>query len=67
MLSIKDESSFLLPKLLITGLCNSAKSFFEIISFLIPLPEVFYQKIFKPLKKELFNIDHILDVKSLIT
>ena len=67
MLSIKDESSFLLPKLLIIGLCNSAKSFFEIISFLIPLPEVFYQKIFKPLKKELFNIDHILDVKSLIT
>ena len=51
MLSIKDESSFLLPKLLIIGLCNSAKSFFEIISFLIPLAEVFGQKIFKPLKK----------------
>ena len=44
------------------GLCNSAKYFFKIISFLIPLPEVFYQKIYEPLKKDPFDIDDILDV-----
>ena len=45
------------------GLCNSsADSLLDIISFLIPLPEAFNQKIYKPLKQDLFDTHHILDV-----
>ena len=47
ILSIKDECTFLFLSYLINGLCNSsAISLLEIFSFVIPLLEVFYQKIF---------------------
>ena len=50
ILSIKGECTFLLLNFLIVGLCNSsANCLFEIFSFLIPVPEVFYQKIYRPL------------------
>ena len=64
MLSIKVGCTFLFfsCKFLIIGLCNSsANSLLQIISFLIPLPEVFLSKIYKPLKQDLFDIHHILD------
>ena len=53
MLSIKDECTSLFSDFVIIGLCNSsansrvAKSkgrCFEMLSFLIPLPDVFYKK-----------------------
>ena len=63
ILSIKGECTFLLLNFLIIGLCNSsANSWIEIFSFLIPLPKVFYQKIDKPLKQDLFDIYRILDL-----
>ena len=62
ILSIKGECTFLLLNFLIIGSCNSsANSLLEIISFLLPLPEVFYQKIYKPLKQVHVDIHHISD------
>ena len=41
-------------------MCNSsANSLLELFSFLIPLPEAFYEKIYKLLKQDLFDIHHI--------
>ena len=66
---IKCECTFLLPNLLITGLCNSpANCLLDIISFLIvPLEvdlstgeAVFYQKIYKPLTQVYVDRYHIL-------
>ena len=62
ILSIKGECTFLLLNFRIIGLCNSsANSLLGIFSFLILLPEVFYQKICKPLKQDPLDIHHILD------
>ena len=62
ILSIKIECTFLSLNFLIIGLCNSsANSWFDIFSFLISLPEVFYQNIYIPLKQDLFDIHPILD------
>ena len=63
ILPIKGECTFLLLNFLIIGLCSSsANCLLEIISFLIPLPEgFFYQKIYKPLKQDPFDIHHISD------
>ena len=62
ILSIKGDCTFLLLHFLIIGLCNSsANSLFEIFSFLIPLPEAFYQKSYRPLKQVCVDIHHILD------
>ena len=67
ILSVKDEYIFLFLNFLITDLCNSsANSLFEMFSFLTLLPEnlfahvaeVFYQKIYKPLKQDHFDIHH---------
>ena len=52
MLSIKGECTFLQSNFLIICLCNSSANFLlEIFSFLIPLPEVFLPKVYKPLKQ----------------
>ena len=63
ILSLKNESNFLFLNFLIIGLCDSsANSLLDIISFLIALPDVsFYQKFYKPLKKDRFDIHHVLD------
>ena len=46
ILSIKDEYTYLFFNFLIVGSCNSSANYlFDIFSFLIPLAEVFYQKI----------------------
>ena len=51
ILSMKGECIFLLLKFLIIGLFNSrANSLLEIFSLLIPLPGLFYQNIYRPLK-----------------
>ena len=61
ILSIKGECTFHLLNFLIISFCNSsADCLFEIFSFLIPLPEVFYQKIYRPLKR-VHDIHLILD------
>ena len=72
----KDEHSLNFSSFLIVGFCNSsAKSRFGIISLLTAPPanlfhvvkeplrttEVFYQKIYKQLKQNPFDILHILD------
>ena len=45
-LSIKGGCTFLLSSFLITGFCSSfANSLLKIFSFLIPLPELFHEKI----------------------
>ena len=45
ILFMKVKCTFLFLNFLIIGLCNSsAYSLVEIISFLMPLPEFFYQK-----------------------
>ena len=63
ILSIKGKCTFLLLNFPIIGLCNYfANSLLEIFLFLIPLPEVFFQNIYKPFKQELFDIYHILDL-----
>ena len=63
ILSIKGDCTFLFLNFLIIGLCNSsADSLFEIFSFLIALPEfLFYQKIYKSLNQDPFDINHISD------
>ena len=62
MLSIKGECTFLFLNFLIIGLhSSSADSLLEIILFLILQPEVFYQNVYKPLKQDLFDINHISD------
>ena len=62
ILSIKGECTFLLLNFLIIGLCNSSANFLlEIFLFSIPLPDVFYQKINRPLKQVHVDIHHILD------
>ena len=61
-ISIKGECILLLLIFLITGLCNSsANCLFEIFSFLTALPEGFYGKIYRALKKVHADIYHILD------
>ena len=58
-LSLKDGCTVPFSKFLIIGLCNSsANCWFGIISLLIA---PFYQKIYKPLKQDLFDIHHIAD------
>ena len=60
--SIKDECPFRFSNFLIIGLCNSlANSWFDIISLLTSTPEAFYLKVYKPLKQDPFDINHILD------
>ena len=69
-MSTKDGFAFLLPSLLKIGLCDSlANSWFEIFSFLIPLPAnlfalvaSFYQKDYKPLKQDFFDIYNFSDL-----
>ena len=62
ILSVKVASTFLFLDILIVGLFNfSANSLLEIISFLIPLPEVFLSKIYRSLKQVHVDIHHILD------
>ena len=62
MLSIKGKYTFLFWDFLIIGLCNfSANYWFEIFSFLIPLPEFFLSKVYRPLKQTHIDIHHILD------
>ena len=64
-LPLKDEYTFGFSNFLIFGLCNSsANCSFNIFLSLTPLPEdliTFYQKIYKPLKQDPFDIRHILD------
>ena len=60
ILPIKGECTFLLLNIPIIGLCNSsANSLLEIFSFSIPLPELFYQKIYRPLMQVHVDIHHI--------
>ena len=60
ILSIKGKCTFLLLNFPIIGLCNSsANSLLEIFSFSIPLPELFYQKIYRPLTQVHVDIHHI--------
>ena len=60
ILFIKGECTFLFWDFLMTGLRNSSANFlFEIFSFLTVTLEVFYQKIYKPLKQYLFYIHQI--------
>ena len=62
MLSLKGECTFLFLNFLITDMCNaSANSLLEMISFSTVPPEVFYQKVYKPLKQCYVDIHHILD------
>ena len=62
ILSIKDECTFLFLHFLIIDLCNSsADSLLDIIPFVTVPPEVFYQKIYKPLQQVHVGIHHILD------
>ena len=62
ILSLQGKCTFLFLNFLILGLCNfSVNSLFGIFSFLIRLPEVFYRKICRPLKQDLFHIHHISD------
>ena len=62
MLSLKSECTFLILNFLITDLCNaSANSLLEMISFLTVPSDVFYQKVYKPLKQCYVDIRHILD------
>ena len=58
-LSVKGECTFLLFHFLVIGMCNSSTTS---SLFLIPLPEVFYQKVYRPLKQ--FDVDncHIMDL-----
>ena len=59
ILSIKGERTFLFSNFLITGLyISSANALLEIISFLTFPPEIFYQKIYKPLKHVHVDIYH---------
>ena len=45
------------------GLCNfSANSILDMISFLIASPEVFYEKMCKPLKQDLIDTHQMLDL-----
>ena len=49
--SIKGGGTFLLLNFLIIGYCNSLANFLQgVFSFLTPLLEAFYQKLFKLLK-----------------
>ena len=50
ILSIKVECTFLFLNFLIICLCNSSATFL-----------FFYQKIYKPLNQDLFNIHHVSD------
>ena len=60
ILSIKDHCIFCLLNFLIIGLYNSlADSWFNKLA--ISTPPTFYQKIYAPLKQDLFDIHHILD------
>ena len=60
ILSTRGEYTFLFLNFQIIGLYNSSdNSLLEIFSFIMPLPAVFYQKIYKPLKQDLFDIHHI--------
>ena len=69
-MSTKDGFAFPLPNLQKIGLCDSlANSWFEIFSFLIPLPAnlfsrvaSFYQNAYKPLKQDFFDIHNFLDL-----
>ena len=58
ILSKKDECTFFSNFLII----DFANSLFCMILFLTALPEVFYQKTYKPLKLGLSDIHHILDI-----
>ena len=52
ILSIKGNCTFLVLKFLLIGLCNSsANSSLETTLFLIPLPKIFSQKPYRPLKQ----------------
>ena len=52
ILSIKDDCNFLFKYFLIIGFCNAfVNSLYEILSFLIRLPQFFYQKICRPFKQ----------------
>ena len=67
ILPIKGEYIFPLSKFLIIDLFNSfANCLFEIFSFLIPLPEEFLQKNYKPLKEVHLDIHHILDFLTIL-
>ena len=61
--SIKCDCTFLFSNFLITGLCNfSTNCSCDILSFLIPLPEVFLSKHLQTTEvRSLFNIHRILD------
>ena len=60
ILSMKNDCTFLLLNFLIIGLCNaSVISLLDIISFLTGPQEIFFQKIYKPLKQDSIDIHHI--------
>ena len=62
ILLIKGECTFLFLNFLKIGLCNSSSnSLLEVFSFLTIKPEVFCQKIYKPLKQVRVDINHISD------
>ena len=54
--SVKTKCTFLFPDPLIIGLCDS------FANFLLFFLNIFYQKIYKPLKQVHVDIHHILDL-----
>ena len=63
ILSVKNDCTFLFLNFLIIVLYNSTANFLlKIFSFLTPLPDVFYRKIYKPLKQVHVGIHRILDL-----